>query len=245
MQLSTAITLFGYGTSEGAIKGWDTRGRGRVVRGTPQEFADAVRNTQDAKVNDDGSLQLHVARYQKPEQAGAKSVRTGVFFLPEPKSSQQRYYTTGRQGYGGHERVEGIRTYKNPIIAKGASGGNVPKIAYDAIKGKGAYDAMRNDVLNKTGMTIWNKPSDDSRSQMIAAVLQKYGGDPTLANDIVRYSKQGNELPYAIQEHIVAHAARDAGHDAIIGYNKIKGQHRLSEVFDLGMRNYPTVSGFK
>jgi hypothetical protein len=32
MNLASAIELYGYGTSEGVTKAWDTRGRGRALR---------------------------------------------------------------------------------------------------------------------------------------------------------------------------------------------------------------------
>src|SRR5207244_1133580 len=76
----------------------------------------------------------------------------------------------------------------------------------------------------------------------VADVLEKHGGNPELAADIVRTSKEGNQLAYAIQEHIVAASVRKAGHDGIIGYSKVKGQHRLSEVFDLRRDKYPISS---
>lgn len=215
----------------------------RIAAETPEkhaEFHDAVQNTEGAKLTDKG-LTLDVVRHQKPEQAGERAIRTGVFFLPEKKSPYQRYYTTGRVGYGGTQRIEGRTTYENPIIAKGASGGKVPERAYDAINGQGAYDEMRQDVLDAT-VHGWSPRNDAETVQRVANVLEQYGGNPDLAEEIVRNSKEGNTLPYAVQEHIVASAVRKAGHDGIIGYSKVKGQHRLSEVFDLRHDKYPISS---
>src|SRR5882762_10023852 len=109
----------------------------RIAAETPEkhaEFHEAVKNTEGADLHDKG-LTLDVARQQKPEQAGERAIRSGVFFLPEKKSPYQRYYTAGRMGYGGTQRIEGRTTFENPIIAKGASGGKVPERAYDAING--------------------------------------------------------------------------------------------------------------
>ncbi len=186
-------------------------------------------------------MTIDVVRHQKPEQAGERAIRTGVFFLPEKKSPYQRYYTTGRQGYGGTQRIEGRTTFENPIIAKGASGGKVPERAYDAINGEGAYDEMRQDVLDATTHG-WNQRSRAEVVQNVANVLENYGGNPNLAEDIVRNSKEGNTLAYAVQEHIVASSVRKAGHDGIVGFSKIKGQPRLSEVFDLRHDKYPISS---
>jgi hypothetical protein len=215
----------------------------RIAAETPDKVSDfysAVQNTEGAELSDSG-LTLDVVRHQKPEQAGERAIRTGVFFLPEKKSPYQRYYTTGRQGYGGTQRIEGRTTFENPIIAKGASGGKVPERAYDAINGEGAYDEMRQDVLDAT-MHGWNRKSDDELTQNVANVLEQYGGNPDLAEDIVRNSKGGNTLPYAVQEHIAASSVRKAGHDGIVGFSKIKGQPRLSEVFDLRHDKYPISS---
>lgn len=215
----------------------------RIAAETPDKVSDfhsAVQNTEGAELSDSG-LTLDVVRHQKPEQAGEKAIRTGVFFLPEKKSPYQRYYTTGRQGYGGTQWIEGRTTFENPIVAKGASGGKVPERAYDAINGQGAYDEMRQDVLDAT-VHGWGPRNDAELTQNVANVLERYGGNPDLAEDIVRNSKGGNTLPYAVQEHIVASSVRKAGHDGIIGYSKIKGQHRLSEVFDLRHDKYPISS---
>ncbi len=217
----------------------------RIAAETPEkhaEFHEAVKNTEGAELHDKG-LTLDVARQQKPEQAGQRAIRTGVFFLPEKKSPYQRYYTTGRQGYGGSHRIEGRTTFENPIIAKGAAGGKVPERAYDAINGKDAYDEMRQDVLDATVHGFGYGAKDPKvLTQRVADVLEKHGGNPELAADIVRTSKEGNQLAYAVQEHIVAASVRKAGHDAIIGYSKLKGQHRLSEVFDLRRDKYPISS---
>jgi len=217
----------------------------RIAAETPEkhaEFQEAIKNTEGAELHDKG-LTLDVARQQKPEQAGERAIRTGVFFLPEKKSPYQRYYTTGRQGYGGSQRIEGRTTFENPIIAKGASGGKVPERAYDAIKGKDAYDEMRQDVLDATSHSFGYGAKDPKvLTQRVADVLEKHGGNPELAAEIVRTSKEGNQLAYAIQEHIVAASVRKAGHDGIIGYSKVKGQHRLSEVFDLRRDKYPISS---
>jgi hypothetical protein len=212
----------------------------KVVHGNSEEFAAAVQNTAGAKINGK-ELTVRAERYQKPEQAGSPSVRTGVFYSPEPKSPYSKYYKSGKMGYGGTQRIEGDITFKNPIVAKGASGGKVPQRAYDAIQGKGAYDAMRNDVLQHIsfGSAREHLSSTGEFLENVTDILKKYGADPDNADYIIQHSKFGNTLAYAIQENIVAHALRAAGYDGIVGYNKIKGQHRLSEVFHITQDTYP------
>lgn len=209
-----------------------------IAHGDPDEFSRAVENTKGA-TRDGKTLTVRAERYQKPEQAGEPSIRTGVFYSPEPGSPYSRYYKAGKMGYGGTQRVEGDITFKNPIVAKGASGGKVPERAYDAILGKGSYEKMRRDVLDNMPRTYYGVSHADAVDR-VGELLQKYGANPETAASIIEHSKMGNTLPYAIQENIVAHALRAAGHDGIVGYSKIKGQPRLSEVFHITQNNYPT-----
>ena len=76
--------------------------------------------------------------------------------------------------------------------------------------------------------------------------LEKHA--PEIADNawnIVENSKQGNQLRYALQEAVIANEARKAGHDAILGYSKGRGDkgNFLSEVFDLRESHYPSPSG--
>ena len=198
---------------------------------------EAIRNTAGAEITAEGIL-LKAVRFQKPEQSGMFSIRSGVFYLPEVKSPYQRYYSTGKVGYGGKQKIERTIEVKNPIILKGASGGKVPERAYDMVMGKkGSYQAMRADVLKATSRL--SRSASDDILNAVADVLAKYGGDEGMASEIIRFSKEGNQLPYAVQENIVANVVRNAGYDAILGYNKVGGRNRLSEVFALSETHYP------
>ena len=198
---------------------------------------EAIRNTAGAEITAEGIL-LKAVRFQKPEQSGMFSIRSGVFYLPEVKSPYQRYYSTGKVGYGGKQKIERTIEVKNPIILKGASGGKVPERAYDMVMGKkGSYQAMRADVLKATSRL--SRSASDDILNAVADVLAKYGGDEGMASEIIRFSKEGNQLPYAVQENIVANVVRNAGYDAILGYNKVRGRNRLSEVFALSETHYP------
>ena len=53
-----------------------------TASGMAAEALEAVKNTPGAQVSADG-IDLDVARWQDPDQAGEESVRTGVFFTPE------------------------------------------------------------------------------------------------------------------------------------------------------------------
>ena len=197
---------------------------------------EAIKNTPGAKFSSEG-IELDISRYQKPEQFGEVSIRTGVFYLPEIKSPYGKYYSTGKYGYGGGEKIVGRTTLQNPIIVRAGTGGIGVKRAYDQIVGKGAYEKMRSDVLENAWTKDFDrKPDSDS----IIVLLEKYGGDATLVDDIIAYSKEGNLLPYAIQEYIAAHIIRDAGYDAVLSYSKAAGKPRLSEVFDVRALTYPT-----
>lgn len=211
------------------------------------EFNEAVRNTPGASLGPDG-LTVDLVRHQKPEQAGQSSVRGGVFFTPEEKSPYQRHYVRKNQvdlpnggsravAYGGSQRIEGSDTLKNPLIVKGSTGGKVPERAYNHILGdKNAYQTMSREVNDAIGFRL----SDVDKEERIADLLEQHGGNRDLAWNIVQNSKDSNQLPYAVREHIVGAELRKHGYDAIVGYSKAKGAQRLSEVFHLGMENYPT-----
>lgn len=202
-------------------------------------FAEAVNNTPSAQIVEDGLL-LDLTRYQKEEQEGATSVRTGVFYLPTG-SPQEKYYRGGKNNYGGKVRIQGETLIKRPLFVKGSTGGKAPEAAYDSIKGKGAYNKVRDDVLKTIGG--WGKKQSEIVDGM-QAILEKYEATEVDAYEIWQNSRQGNQLAYALQENIVAHAVREAGYDSVIGYSKKKsGGAFISEVFDVREQEYPYESG--
>lgn len=208
------------------------------------EFVNAVENTPGAQIVPEGLL-MRVQRSQKPEQAGMESVRTGVFYLPEG-AAQAKHYSGAKSTYGGSEKIAGETLYKNPLFVKGATGGKAPEAAYDQIMGKDAYKNMRQEVVNALGFGF-TKPQEKLDS--IQSILQKYNdmdsGDAyDMAYYIISNSKEGNTLPYAVQENIVANAVRNAGYDAVLGYSQKKtGDKFISEVFDVREATYPTKQG--
>lgn len=213
-----------------------------TLRKLPEDdiFKQAVANTPGARVTEEG-LFMNLQRGQKPEQEAMESVRGGVFYLPEG-SSNMRHYKGG--DYGGKQMIEGETLINNPLFVKGATGGKAPEAAYDQLIGKGAYQAMRNDVLNS--YSSWgNQPP---KVEAIQGILEKYNElDPddayNMAYNIVSNSKTGNTLPYAVQENIVGNAVRNAGHDVVLGYSKGKQGPFLSEVFDVREPYYPYETG--
>jgi hypothetical protein len=209
-----------------------------------KEFATAVKNEPSAQITNEGLL-MNLVRKQSPDQAMAESVRTGVFYLPEGQAANLKHYK-GKGGYGGSEMIEGQTLYKNPIFVKGATGGKAPESAYDQIIGKGAYQEMRNDVLKSYGYNA----NESQKVEAVQGLLQKYNGLDSddaynMAYNIVNNSKTGNTLPYAVQENIVGNAVRNAGHDAVIGYGKGRGDKGefFSEVFDVREQSYPNTQG--
>jgi len=211
---------------------------------TSKEFIKAVENEPSAQITEEGLL-LNLKRLQNPEQSGMESVRTGVFYLPEGQSANLKHYK-GKTGYGGVEPIEGETLYKNPLFVKGATGGKAPEVAYDQLNGKGAYQAMRDDVLKSYGYN----DNQSKKVESVQAILEKYNGLDSedaynMAYNIVSNSKTGNTLPYAIQENIVANSVRNAGHDAVLGYGKGRGDKGefFSEVFDVREAAYPTKYG--
>lgn len=209
-----------------------------------KEFLKAVENEPSAQITNEGLL-MNLVRKQAPEQSGSESVRTGVFYLPEGQASNLKHYG-GKTGYGGAEPIEGQTLYKNPLFVKGATGGKAPEAAYDSLMGKGSYQAMRSDILRS-----YNYNSNQSKKiEAVQGLLEKYNGLDSddaynMAYNIVINSTKGNTLPYAVQENIVANAVRNAGHDAVLGYSKGRGDKGefFSEVFDVRESHYPTQYG--
>lgn len=199
-------------------------------------FDDAVRNTKGAAITDDGLL-MRVARSQKPEQGNMESVRGGVFYLPEG-AQQMKYYSTGRNGYGGNEKISGETLLRNPIFSKGGTGGKAPESAYDSLLGKGAYQKMRSEALDVN----WGRRSGGGID--IEDFLSKYAPDMSgMGQYILENSKNGNQLAYALQEAAVSSAVRKAGHDAVLGFSKGKSGHFISELFDVRESHYPDKFG--
>ena len=99
---------------------------------------------------------------------------------------------------------------------------------------------MRSDVLNNAWEGGFSRRASE---EGIYYLLEKYGGDTDLVYDIMQYSKEGNTLPYAIQENIVANNLREAGYDAVLGITKRQGKPVFSELFDLREIEYPSKLG--
>jgi hypothetical protein len=201
-----------------------------------QDFFEALNNTPGIEITKNG-IEMDISRYQKPEQHGVPSIRKAVFYLPEKDSPYKKYYSTGKLGYGGGEKITGRTIFKNPLIVKAGTGGHGPEIAYDKIKGKNKYKELHRTIIKAFP---WSKNDDRSKIDITDELLNRYSGDPSLSHEIVQNSRQGNTLIMAILEHIVGHAIRDAGYDAVICYSKAQGQPRLSEVFDVRAFDYPT-----
>jgi len=207
------------------------------------KFVDAVDNTVGAKISPNG-IEVDIARFQKEAQHGMPSVRQGVFYLPEKNSPYKKYYSTGKYGYGGGDLIEGRTSFQKPIITEAGTGGVGIRKAYDNILGRGSYEKMRSDVLDKAVNTGYGKRTNP---EDVAELLTKYnkGTDYSenydVAYNIIENSKGGNTLPYAIQENIAGHAVREAGYDGVLSYSKSGGKPRLSEVFDVRTSYYPEL----
>ena len=202
-------------------------------------FKQSVANTPNAQITENGLL-MRVMRSQKPEQSLSPSVRGGVFYLPEG-AAQGKYYSTGKNGYGGTEKIAGETLIQNPLFAKGGTGGKAPESAFDQIQGKGAYQSMRSDALKSYGG--WGAKHQD-KVNATEEFLNKYAPEMSGMGDyIVRNSKESNQLAYALQEAAVSSAVRNAGHDAVMGFSKGKNGNFLSELFDVREYSYPDKFG--
>lgn len=203
------------------------------------EFAEAVTNTPGAQVTENGLL-IDLVRFQKPEQEGAQAIRTGVFYLPA-KSSDARHYRNAKTGYGGGERFAGPTLVRRPLFVKGATGGKAPEQAYIQLKGKDAFAEMSRAVTQViTRGDNYMRPDPALKLQLIEEFLDQYAPESAnLAQTIEQVSREGNTLRYALQEVAVAHAVREAGYDAVVGYSTKKTGPAISEVFDVREQTFP------
>jgi len=203
-----------------------------------KEFFKAVENDPSAQITNEGLL-INLKRSQNPQQSGLESVRTGVFYLPENQASNLKHYR-GKTNYGGSEPIEGQTLYKNPLFVKGATGGKAPEMAYVQLTDKAQLKELQDDVFKAI-----HGPKD-IKVDLVQQFLEKHAPDLTdYADYIIDNSRQGNQLKYALQEAAVAHKVREAGHDAVLGYGKGRGDKGefFSEVFDVRESHYPTPQG--
>jgi hypothetical protein len=203
-----------------------------------KEFMEAVGNDPSAQLTNEGLL-INLKRSQNTAQSGLESVRTGVFYLPENQSANLKHYR-GKTNYGGSEPIEGQTLLKNPLFVKGATGGKAPEMAYEQLTDKKQLKELQDDVFKAIS------GPRDIKVDLVQQFLDKHAPDLVdYADYIIDNSKQGNQLRYALQEAAVAHKVRNAGHDAVLGYSKGKGDkgHFFSEVFDVRESRYPTPQG--
>jgi hypothetical protein len=182
-------------------------------------------------------LKLSVIRYQKPEQAGQESVRTGVFFIPsaDKKSARKNYHSKGNPNYGGPQELQGTALLKHPLIFKASTGGRAPLEAYASLKGKAAAEKLDKDTIS-IHQQRYTPYKGLSIIDIVEELLDQYGVDSSNAKYIIDNSNRGNQLKYALQERIIAETLREAGYDSMLAYNRGK----LTELFDLRHTKYPT-----
>lgn len=199
-------------------------------------FMRAVENTKGAQITDDG-LEIDVFRNQHPDQGERDSIRSGIFYQPD--GSINKFPYSGKDGYGGIEKIRGRTLLRRPIFVKGATGGKAPQMAYDLIICKGAFESMRGEIFDK--VLGWGASKKDPYA--IYNLLKKYGGDTEVFQEIERIGRviKGNGLVLSIQENIVANVVRNAGYDSVIGWSaKRDGTPFISEIFDVREMTYPS-----
>lgn len=207
------------------------------------EFSRAVANTAGAAWTDEDGLEISLQRWQVPEQAEQISARTGVFYLPTARS-RNPYRRGSQAGYGGTQRVTGSSFFRRPYAVRGATGGGAVARAYDQLVGRrGAYEAMRLDAIRSIPYSYRQDVSAGEREQAIADVLERYGGDPDMAYEILQNHNRGNLTMTAIVEHIAASELRRQGYDSMVAYSAFRGKPTISEIFDVREETYPDEEG--
>jgi hypothetical protein len=223
------------------------RGKPKVFQNIPdEEIADIILRTDDA-VLDERGLTMKLKRHQDPAQSGHRTIRGGVFYMPEPRMGAWGSYSNANSpgaGYGGRQLKHVEKTYRKPLIVEGTTGGPVPEVAYNVIKqDPDAYarlDKEIHEITKRAGPTYG--PHSSELKADAAMLLHRHGVDNAefLVSEIVAATGlHGNHLRYALQESIIAQAAKNKGYDAIIGIGPRK--RRFSEVFDLTDEFYPML----
>lgn len=200
-------------------------------------FYDAVDQTPGAQITTEG-LVIDLTRYQKSEQAGKPSVRTGVFYLARGGEDAETYKGLRTDAYGGPRNFTGKTLIRSPLVVEGYSGGRVPELAYQQMRGRNAF-AKLHEGLYEIASPHWGPPGQNRFANVneIRAFLKRFGGDPTMAEYIFENSLDANQLFFALQEHIVANWARRRGYDAVLG---ISAEEGITEVFDVREIDYPS-----
>ena len=234
---SAGVTIArGFGEGLGGIVSPATARAIQMTTRLPQDarFLQAVENTPGARITDDG-LQLELLRYQKPQQAGAQAIREGVFYLPAtlPSRSVGTYRAPDTSGYGGSEMIRGETLLRAPLAVPGNTGGTVPERAFREL----TSDRALQRLISETRATANAPLRGGDYYRNVEDFLEKFGGNPELATELVNNSRGGNRMRYALQEHIIGNQARLDGYDSIVGTGARKP--RISEVFDLREAAYP------
>jgi hypothetical protein len=216
----------------------------------------AISGTPGARVTEHG-LVVPVVRWQQPIQAGAPAIRGGVFYMT-PGSAAESAYRAGRNGHGGPMRVRGDIRCARPLVVAGAVG-KVYRRALDNLLGRGAWDRLQTVAVD----TLWPELPPDERTSLpwgtttrpgldafrrghrtaprygVVEVLVAYGYADDAAQDIadaiVRYANRPEQVVSAVRDAVLAHHARAAGHDAVVGYARRRSRDEtfFTEVFDL------------
>ena len=237
---SMGVTIArGFGEGGGGLAGIVRPATARALQmrtRLPQDarFLQAVENTPGARITDDG-LELELIRHQKPEQSGAQAIREGVFYLPAtlPSRSVGSYRAPNASAYGGSEMARGETLLRAPLAVPGNTGGAVPERAFRELTSDSALQRLVSEARSTANAPLLG----DDYYRNVEDFLDKWGGNPDLADELVNVSRQGNRMKYALQEHVIGNHARLDGYDSIVGTGARKP--RISEVFDLREAAYP------
>lgn len=200
---------------------------------TDPRFREAIESSKDAELTNDGVV-IDLVRFQKQEQIGGTALRTGVFYLPKSSSSVRHYNkkddNPSTASYGGTVRTAGKTLLKKPLEVMAGTGGKVPSKAYDKVKGKGSYLKLEKATRSLLSQILFDR---NAKYEIITMYLDDFGGNSDMTDEIIEYSRHGNQLYYALTEHVIVHAVRNAGYDSIIGFWKSGDSYTITEVIDL------------
>lgn len=200
------------------------------------DVAHSIRNTKDARLFPDGTLELNLYRYGKPRRELGETGRGGVFYAATEE--QANGYNTGdAAAEGGQVRYQGPTAFRNPLFVDET--GSMGRDIASAFLGKAGYE----DVETRLGTLV--KRTDAGSRQQAAALFQEVGWKPDESLQIVDSLRdqlsRSRGLSYALPEAIGSGLLRSRGYEAAIGIKRADygPGSTIGEVFDVREAAYP------
>jgi hypothetical protein len=200
---------------------------------------DAVR-AAGGEITLDG-IRLSLQRFQPPEAAGLTATRGGVWYSPEQMGRKSPYQGGLEQGVGGTEKIRGETLLRRPLVLDNAfiMWGAPERVMPPELAKELWFDVSHR--LFPGGQIELTPAQIPVAIERAKDILTRYGGEPEMAEQIVRGQPSTGEMGTAIVENVIGQKARAQGYDSIIAIN----QGEIWEVADLREAALPGQGVFK